>query len=165
MTDTITLTGLVATDPRNLTTAEGLPITSFRLASTHRRYDRAKQSWVDGDTNWYTVTAFRRLASNSSASLLKGQRVIVTGRLRLREWANGERKGMSIEVEAESLGHDLTWGTAQFQRNVVSTPTIASMPGGGGSEDNVEDSVTVDAAGWGVPGGEVPTEEFAETPF
>lgn len=49
MTDTISLSGLVATHPKVVTTAEGLSITSFRLASTQRRYDRAKQSWVDGD--------------------------------------------------------------------------------------------------------------------
>ncbi len=49
MSDTITLTGLVATTPRHLVTSTGLPITTFRLASTQRRYDRAQQKWVDGD--------------------------------------------------------------------------------------------------------------------
>ncbi|QEE61499.1 single-stranded DNA-binding protein [Salinibacterium sp. dk2585] len=124
MTDTITLTGLVATEPKHLTTSEGLPITSFRLVSTQRRYDRAAQSWVDGDTNWYTVTAFRRLASNASVSLQKGQRVLLTGRLRLRDWQSGDRSGLTVEVEAESIGHDLMWGTASFSRNsvVVSAP-------------------------------------------
>jgi single-strand DNA-binding protein len=116
MTDTITLTGIVATVPRHLTTTDGLPITSFRLASTQRRYDRSSQSWVDGDTNWYTVTAFRRLASNASSSLQKGERVVVTGRLRLREWESGERTGLAVEVEADAIGHDLAWGTAQYRR-------------------------------------------------
>jgi single-strand DNA-binding protein len=50
MTDTITLSGLVATTPRHLVTSEGLPITSFRLASTQRRYDRGTQKWIDGET-------------------------------------------------------------------------------------------------------------------
>ena len=49
MTDTLTLTGLVATTPRHLVTSEGLPITSFRLASTQRRYDRGAAKWIDGD--------------------------------------------------------------------------------------------------------------------
>lgn len=49
MSDTITLTGLVATTPKHLMTGEGLSITSFRLASTQRRYDRNEQKWVDGD--------------------------------------------------------------------------------------------------------------------
>lgn len=128
MTDTITLTGLVATEPKNVTTHEGLAITSFRLASTQRRYDRAKQSWVDGDTNWYTVTAFRRLASNSAASIVKGQRVLVTGRLRLREWESGDRTGLAVEVEADAIGHDLTWGTSIFSRNSVVASSPPSAP-------------------------------------
>ena len=79
MTDTISLTGLVATTPKHVVTATGLTITSFRFASTQRRYDRAEQKWVDGDTNWYTVATFRQLATNVVASVQKGQRVIVTG--------------------------------------------------------------------------------------
>ena len=65
MTDTITLTGFVATVPNHLVTGEGLPITSFRLASTHRRFDRSRNLWVDNGTNWYTVTSFRQLALTS----------------------------------------------------------------------------------------------------
>lgn len=122
MSDTITLTGVVATEPRTITTAEGLAITSFRLASTQRRFDRTSQKWVDGDTNWYTITSFRQLATNSSASVKKGERVLVTGRLRIRDWENGERAGTNIEVEAEALGHDLMWGTAAFSRSISSAP-------------------------------------------
>jgi single-strand DNA-binding protein len=145
MTDNITLTGLVATEPKHLTTSEGLPITSFRLASTQRRYDRAKQSWVDGDTNWYTVTAFRRLASNAAMSITKGQRILVTGRLRLREWESGDRSGLAVEVEAEAIGHDLTWGTAQFSRNavVVSVPDAAPAA----LQSNTEGAQTAESSG------------------
>ena len=60
MTDILTLTGLVATPPKHTVTGTGLSVTSFRLASNQRRYDRTKQEWVDGDTIWYTVTSFRQ---------------------------------------------------------------------------------------------------------
>jgi single-strand DNA-binding protein len=121
MTDTITITGLVATAPRHLTTSEGLSITSFRLASAQRRFDRSKQRWVDGETNWYTVTTFRQLAMNAISSIDKGDRVIVTGRLRIRDWESGDRAGTNIDVEADAVGHDLTWGTAKFARTVAAT--------------------------------------------
>jgi single-strand DNA-binding protein len=121
MTDFISLTGLVATTPRHLTTSEGLAITSFRLASSQRRYDRATQKWVDGDTNWYTVSAFRGLASNAASSISKGERVIVNGRLRIRDWENTDRSGTTVEIEADSFGHDLTWGTSVYTR----TPSVA----------------------------------------
>lgn len=118
MTDTITLTGLIATPPRHVVTSEGLAITNFRLVSNQRRYDRAQERWVDADTNWYTITSFRHLAINASTSLQKGERVVVTGRLRLREWDNGEKQGLNVDVEAEAIGHDLAWGTTTFSRSI-----------------------------------------------
>ncbi|MEO5535391.1 MAG: single-stranded DNA-binding protein [Pseudolysinimonas sp.] len=130
MTDTITLTGLVATPPKHIVTSEGLQITSFRLASTQRKFDRSEQKWVDADTNWYTITAFRQLAVNAIGSVLKGQRVVVTGRLRIRDWQTDEKTGTTIEVDADSLGHDLTFGTSAFTRStataVVEADTEAS---------------------------------------
>ncbi|WP_448004928.1 single-stranded DNA-binding protein [Agromyces bauzanensis] len=116
MTDSITVTGVVGSDPRLHVTTQGLAITSFRLASTRRYFDRAKGSWEDGETNWYTVSAFRQLAHNAAASVAKGERVVVHGRLRLRAWENGEKSGMAIEIEADAIGHDLTWGTTTLTK-------------------------------------------------
>jgi single-strand DNA-binding protein len=119
MSESFTVSGLVATTPRHLVTQEGLPITSFRLASSKRRFDKTKKIWVEGDTNWFTITSFRQLAINSAASISKGDRIVVSGRLKIRDWDNGERSGTSVEVDAESLGHDLVWGTAEFSRTVL----------------------------------------------
>lgn len=126
MTDIITLTGLVATSPRHITTSEGLAITSFRLASNQRRFDRGQNAWVDGDTNWYTITAFRQLGVHAASSIEKGQRVIVTGRVRIRDWESGEKSGTTVEVDAESIGHDLTWGRASFTRSVMAAKSEAT---------------------------------------
>ncbi len=119
MTEHVSVTGLVATTPRHLVTQDGLPITSFRLASSQRRFDRKENKWIDGETNWYTVTAFRQLAINASTSVSKGDRVTVLGKLRVRDWDNGERAGTSVEIESDSIGHDLAWGTSAFTRNVL----------------------------------------------
>jgi single-strand DNA-binding protein len=137
MTDTMTLTGLVATPPRHTTTAEGVAITSFRLASNLRRFDRKIGSWVDAGTNWYTISAYRKLAANLVGSLNKGDRVIVTGRLRIKEWEDGEKRGTNIEIDADVLGHDLRFGTASFARNVHSIPVeaLAADEGEGGSRE------------------------------
>jgi single-strand DNA-binding protein len=125
MSDTLALTGLVATTPRHLTTAEGLAITSFRLASSQRRFDRGQQKWIDADTNWYTVSAFRALAANTAVSVVKGDRVIVTGRLRIRDWENTDRSGTTVEIEADTIGHDMFWGTSQFTRVSAAVPAEA----------------------------------------
>jgi single-strand DNA-binding protein len=119
MSESFTVSGLVATTPRHLVTQEGLPITSFRLASSKRRFDRTKKIWVDGETNWFTITSFRQLAINSASSISKGDRILVSGRLKVRDWDNGERSGTSVEIEADCLGHDLVWGTAEFSRTVL----------------------------------------------
>lgn len=126
MTDTMTITGLVATAPRNLTTTEGYALTSFRLASNRRKFDRQQKAWVDAGTNWYTVSAYRQLATNVGASVQKGDRVIVTGRLRIRDWESGERRGTNIELDADSLGHDLFWGTSVFTRVIRSASVEAT---------------------------------------
>ena len=120
MSDQYSVTGLVATTPRHLVTQDGLPITSFRLAASLRKFDRTLNRWVDAETNWFTITSFRQLAVNSSMSISKGDRSLVMGRLRVRDWDNGERAGTSVEIEAESIGHDLVWGSTTFTRTVKS---------------------------------------------
>ena len=144
MTDNITLTGLVATTPRHITTSEGLAITSFRLASSQRRFDRASNRWVDGDTNWYTVSSFRALAENAASSVSKGDRVIVSGKLRIRDWENTDRSGTTVEIEADALGHDLSWGIATYTRNSSSTDVASiaeddwgGIPDGDGEEEDL----------------------------
>lgn len=119
MTDNISVAGLVATTPRHLITQDGLPITSFRLACSTRRFDRSLMKWVDGETNWYTITSFSQLAINTASSVSKGDRIVVSGKLRIRDWDNGERSGTSVEIEADTLGHDLSWGTSVFTRTAL----------------------------------------------
>jgi len=120
MEQKISVAGLVATTPRHLVTADGLDIVSFRLASSSRTYDRAKGRWVDGNTNWFTITGFKSLATTTSASVGKGDRVIVIGSVRVRDWDNGDRAGTSVEIEADAIGHDLNWGTSKFERTIPS---------------------------------------------
>jgi len=119
MSDNYSVTGLVATTPRHLVTQDGLPITSFRLASAFKKFDRTKNRWVDAETNWFTITSFRQLAVNTATSISKGDRVIVVGKLRVRDWDNGERAGTSVEIEADNIGHDLVWGSSSFVRTVM----------------------------------------------
>lgn len=121
MSDTYSVTGLVATTPRHLVTQDGLPITSFRLAAAVKKFDRTKNRWVDAETNWFTITSFRQLAVNTATSISKGDRVIVVGKLRVRDWDNGERAGTSVEIEAENIGHDLFWGSSTFVRTVMTS--------------------------------------------
>ncbi|MFF2495130.1 single-stranded DNA-binding protein [Agromyces sp. NPDC058064] len=129
MSDTITVTGVVGTDPHQHVTGDGLVITSFRVASTRRFFDRAKGEWADGETNWYGVSAFRQLARNASLSIRKGERVIVQGRLRQRAWETATKSGTSVEIEADAIGHDLAWCVSTYARVQAPRPEAAEHDG------------------------------------
>lgn len=118
MTTTISVVGTIATDPKLITPASGTKLCSFRLASDERRFDREKQEWVDGSTNWFGVVAFRGLAEHAHGSFRKGDRILVTGRLRMRPWEKEDRRGVSVEIEADALGHDVRWGVSSFAKRV-----------------------------------------------
>lgn len=121
MSDVVTVRGFVASEVRMTLTESGLPVANFRLGSTERRFDRGRNQWIDAATNWYSVSMFRALAQNASASVSKGERVIVTGKLKLRQWSKDDgRRGIAPEIDADAVGHDLVWGTAKFRRAVQS---------------------------------------------
>lgn len=126
MSNNMCVIGTVGTEPR-LTYSQGqVAFCTFRLASTDRRYDNASGQWVNGETNWYSVQAFRGLAEHAKRSFAKGDRVIISGRLRVRKWSTDDNHGTNVEVDADALGHDLRWGTSRF------TP---DAPGGGAVPD------------------------------
>ncbi|MBX3088072.1 MAG: single-stranded DNA-binding protein [Cryobacterium sp.] len=158
MTDSLTITGLVATTPRHLVTSEGLPVTSFRLASSLRRFDQSKKTWVEYGTNWYTVTSYRQLATNTVGSVQKGDRVIVSGRLRIRDWESGEKRGTNVEIDADALGHDLSWGKSVFSRSVHAI-AISEDAASETAEDNPEETQETEA----LDAGELSPEKELET--
>lgn len=163
MTDTLTVIGFVATPPSVKTVAGDLAITSFRIASNQRRFDRARGKFIDASTNWYTVTAFRQLAVNVGASVVKGDRVVVSGRLRVRDWETADnKKGTSVEIEADAVGHDLAWGTTAFTRvfSAVTTsgeehaadPTPEDVDSSLDAGDAESESTAAAASLWSAPG-------------
>ena len=93
-----------------------VPVATFRVASTPRRYQRRTDSWEDGDTQWYAVNAWRALAENCDRSLRRGDPVVVHGKLSAHVWTN--KAGLEVttfEVEAAFVGHDLNRGTSSLR--------------------------------------------------
>ena len=160
MSDTITITGNVATVPERKRMADGGAITTFRLASGHRQFDKATSRWVDGETNWYSVSVFRRLGEHAFDSLQKGERVLVTGRLRLREWESGAKKGWTAEINADAIGHDLLFGTTQFRRSSQGAPqdadawSVATPTTPSGDPGWTDPAATINASGYDGAGGD-----------
>ncbi|MBG0832766.1 single-stranded DNA-binding protein [Planomonospora sp. ID67723] len=148
----VTLTGNVAAPPRQHTFSDGSRVTSLRVATTSRHFDRENQQWRNGETTYFGVRCFRGLADNVAQSIHVGQPVVVQGRLRIREFTHeGERRFMA-EVEASSLGHDLRWGVGSFSK----PQRGGTAPALGQQERSELDRETHDwALGGVVPGGRV----------
>jgi single-strand DNA-binding protein len=113
----VTVVGNVVSDPISRPTKVGRPFASLRIASTTRRWDAEKRAFVDGSTNFLNVVAFNALAANVMTSVKKGHPVVVYGRLRVNQWETekGEPR-TSAEIDAFTIGHDLTRGQVEFSR-------------------------------------------------
>lgn len=97
--------------------AGGVPVASFRLACTPRKFNRRTETWSDGETQWYTVSCWRGLAENCATSLRRGDPVVVHGRLQVRPYVNSnDVEVISFEIDAVHVGHDLSRGTSVFTR-------------------------------------------------
>ncbi len=117
MNDTyVTVVGNVVDEPQLRHTGSGVPVLSFRIASSSRRYDKERGAWVDNQRLYASVTCWRALAQNVSTSLRKGQPVVVAGRLYCREYQKEETSRLSYQIDADAVGHDLARGTAAFTR-------------------------------------------------
>jgi len=121
----VTMTGFVTAEPKLRHTRENTPYATIRVGSTTRVVDRETGEWRDGDTSYYKVTCWRRLAVNAAASLHKGNPVLIRGRFRTRTWEDQGRVRTEVQIEADCVGHDLRLGWANFQRNPYVPPNIA----------------------------------------
>lgn len=109
----ITLIGNLVDDPELRFTPAGVAVASFRVASTPRTFDRQTNEWKDGDSLFMTCSAWRQLGENVAASLARGSRVIVQGRLKQRSYEDREGvKRTVVELDAEDVAPSLLRATA-----------------------------------------------------
>jgi len=159
---TLLVTGWVATEPKLHVSATGPDVVSFRLATTARYFDRNTNTWVDKPTEWFTVRLFRAAAVLVQKSVRKGQPVIVSGRLRTNEWTSDSGPRTDLIIDAQTVGHDLTRGVADFRRAVVDVErgVITELPSAPAEEAAPEDDAAepIDLSGLE----EVPDEDVDE---
>ena len=121
----LSLTGYVASDPRSRETRNGVPQVSMRVAWTPRWIDRASGEWADGNTSFVTVLCWRRLAANVATCIRRGDPVVIKGRLSIRPYEDKDGNArLAVEVDASSIGHDLSRGVAHFQRTRGGLPPL-----------------------------------------
>jgi len=110
-----TIVGNLVDDPELRFTQNGTAVANFRVAVTQRIQQDG--TWRDGETSFFKVTAWRDQGEHLADSLAKGDRVMVTGRLRQRSWETPEGEKRSVtEIEADEVGASLKWATAKVER-------------------------------------------------
>lgn len=124
--------GNATADPTAHPQEDGSVTAKVRVAVTGRYYNTTSQDFADRKTEFITVFVRRQLAQNVLRSVRKGQPVIATGRLNTSEWTGDDGAVRhSLNLQAESIGHDLTYGTAVFRRPLRSEDTPDVDPGTG----------------------------------
>jgi single-strand DNA-binding protein len=113
----ITVVGNLVADPELRFTPAGQPVATFRVASTPRIRDNATNEWKDGDSLFLTCNVWRQAAENVAESLQRGMRVIVTGRLKQRNYETKEGEKRTVyEVEVDDVGPSLRNASAKVNR-------------------------------------------------
>lgn len=113
----ITVVGNLTADPNLRFTGSGVAVVDFTVASTPRTFDRNSGQWRDGETLFLRCSAWRDYAENIADSLVKGTRVVVTGRLVQRNYEVEGQKRTSYEIQVDEVGPALRYAKAQVTRN------------------------------------------------
>jgi single-strand DNA-binding protein len=114
----ITVIGNLTQDPELRFTPSGAAVANFTVASTPRYMDRQTNEWKDGETLFMRCSVWREAAENVAESLVRGSRVIVSGRLKSRSWDDKEtgQKRTTIELEVDEVGPSLRYATAKVNK-------------------------------------------------
>ena len=133
----LTMSGNLTFTPKTGATRAGDTWARMRVASTPRHFDRAENLWKDGTTVFMDVVCWKKLAENVVQTLEKGDRVVIAGRLRQGSYEDSQgTRHTTYEVEAESVGPDLTKVAAKVMRR----PVAVNDPSAAESESEPSES-------------------------
>lgn len=133
MSQAVTLTGNVTGAPELRYTPSGQAVVSFTVA-VNERYRDQSGAWQDGDAYFQRVTAWGDLAEHVSASLYRGARAVVTGRLRSRKYDHTDKTTGEVteryahDLLADEVAASLRWNDVKIiraDRAAASTPAPA----------------------------------------
>jgi single-strand DNA-binding protein len=114
----VTFVGNLTGDPELRFTPNGAAVANFTVACTPRSLDRTTNEWKDGETTFLRCQVWKQYAENVAESLTRGARVIVTGRLKIRNYETKEgEKRTSVEVDVDDIGPVLRNAKAKVERN------------------------------------------------
>ena len=135
-----TIAGNLVETPELRFTNTGTPVTNLRVAVTQRIQQDGE--WRDGDTSFFKVNVWRGQAEHLADSLTKGDRVMVTGRLRQRSWETPEGEKRSVtELEADEVA-PASSGPPPRSNAQASAATASALPAASASPNAAATSTT-----------------------
>ncbi|MEO5901323.1 MAG: single-stranded DNA-binding protein [Ilumatobacteraceae bacterium] len=138
--NSVTLVGNITREPELRFTGGGKGVASFGLA-VNRRF-QVNGEWQE-KVSFFNVVAWDTLGENAAASLHKGTRIIVNGRLEQRDYETREgEKRTVVEIVADEIGPSLRWARAEIER-------ISRDSAGGGSSSSSSGGSSGPAGGAG----------------
>lgn len=98
----VILIGRLGIDPELKYTAQGTPVTSFRIA-TNESYTDTTGKRIE-QTEWHRIVAWQRQAENACQFLKKGSLILVEGRLQTRKWQDQQGNDRyTTEIVAQKI--------------------------------------------------------------
>lgn len=118
-----TIIGNIGKPPELRYTPSKMAVAEFSVATTRGKDDKKQ-------TTWHTVTAFGKTAENAAASLQKGNRVIVIGRIDVTTSEKDGQKKTYTKIVADNIGLDLTYDAAYVDKSADTMKQVANKFGG-----------------------------------
>ena len=141
------LLGNVGKDPEIRTTAGGMTVASFSLATAERAKD-AQGNWAD-KTEWHNLVAFQRTAEIVRDYVKKGTQVFIEGKIQTRSWDDKEsgQKKYRTEILINELsllggGGGRGEGASSSSGGYSSSRSSSSAPASAPSNDYADQGIT-----------------------
>lgn len=127
--NSITITGNLADDPELTFTPTGIPVVKFAVGVSERRRTPSGE-WEDGDTTWFRVTVWRDMGENVAASLIRGNRVTVTGTMRSRSYEDKEGVTRTAwEITADDVAASMRFAEVRVHKTARNRPNRPDTAG------------------------------------
>lgn len=117
-----TIIGNIGKPPELRYTPSKMAVAEFSVATTRGKDDKKQ-------TTWHTVTAFGKTAENAAASLQKGNRVIVIGRIDVTTSEKDGQKKTYTKIVADNIGLDLTYDAAYVDKSADTMKQVSNKFG------------------------------------
>lgn len=116
MLPNVTMEGRLVANPELQFLPSGAALCKFRVAANDRKRNAQTGQYEDGDPIFLSVTCWRNMAENVAETVQQGDLVVITGRLKQRDYEVEGQRRTSYEIDADDIGVSLRFGSARLNR-------------------------------------------------